>query len=200
MIKKYLIVLFILFTMSGCGRSSLIYKESSLTLSIDEMVQHLKTEPYHSTYKNFQTLFVTQRILRLDEKYIVFEETQTDPTYEYEPSTQKSIKVIFETINIIKVYGKNFLNFYQLTLKDGNVLNLVSQQSDDQQLTLLYGMDTLTFNRMIAHFDTHAPKAKIDDVIQISEASKAIYSKWDVRKIHFKPLVVPLRSLMAASD
>jgi hypothetical protein len=163
------------------------------------MVQHLKTEPHHSTYKNFQTLFITQHVLRFNGKYIVFEETQTDPTYEYEPGTQKSIKVIFETKNIIKVYGKNFLNFYQLTLKDGNVLNLVSQQSDDQQLTLLYGMDTMTFNRMITHFDTHAPKAKIDNVIGISEASKAIYSKWDVRKIHFKPLIVPLKLLMGSS-
>ena len=200
MTKKYIFVLLLLLVITGCGSSALLLKSDTITLSIDQVDKYLKTQPHKTINHNFQTLYISQHILRQDEgKYIVFEETRTDPNYQYEPGTQKSIEIIFETDKIIKVYGKNFLNFYQLVLKDGRMLNLIAQQNDDQELTLLYGMDTHTFNRIITHFDAQAKKANHYNVLQITEDSNAIQTKWNVRKIHFEPLIVPLMLLMGPS-
>lgn len=199
MVKKFFILLFFLMMIVGCGRSSLYYQDRALLLSIDEMRQHLEAKPLHIHHHNYQTLYITQQILTLPNgDTVVLEQTQTDDTFQYEPSTTKSIEIIFETKNIMRVYGENHLNFYQLILQDDSVLNLISQQGDDQELTLLYGLDTPTLNRIISYFDTNAPKAPLKSVIGI-KPEKAIYTKWDARKVHIAPLIVPQKYMMGGS-
>jgi len=126
----------------------------------------------------------------------VYEDARTDLSYEFEPPITRSIKIIFEAKSIIMVYGKSHLYAYQLILKNGKILNVVAQQGDTQQLKFVYGLSTSQLNQMLKQLDPDAASAYYKQVIRLQDEGHAILSKWDVQKVHFVPLVVPLARMM----
>ena len=200
MIKKIikpLLAVAAMFMLSGCGMSNLNYNNKQLTLQVEQGGFQTNGTLLNAQISNFNTLLINQKIIRLDEgNLVVYEDARTDLNYQFDPTTTRSIEVIFEASEVIRVYGKSLLFAYQLILKDGRILNVIAQQDDDQYLRILYGMSTVQLNKMLKQVDPDAREAYYKQVIIIQDEQNAIFSKWDVKKIHFYPLVVPLRRLM----
>jgi hypothetical protein len=183
---------------SGCGGSSnLTYNNKQLTIQAEEEYLQLNGTLVNERRDNFSSLFLSQKILRLDEGNLaVYEDARTDLHYEFEPPIMHSIKIIFEAKSVIMVYGKDHLYAYQLILRDGRLLNIIAQQSDTQQLKFIYGLSTAQLNKMLRQLDPNAGGAYYKQVIRLQDERNAILSKWDVQKVHFVPLVVPLARMM----
>ncbi len=182
---------------SGCGMSHLGYDNKQLTVQVEEAYLQMDGTLLNERRDNFSSLFLSQKVLRLNEgNLVVYEDARTDLSYEFEPPITRSIKIIFEAKNIIMVYGKSHLYAYQLILKNGKILNVVAQQGDTQQLKFVYGLSTSQLNRMLKQLDPDAASAYYKQVIRLQDEGHAILSKWDVQKVHFVPLVVPLARMM----
>ncbi len=178
---------------SGCSISNLNYDNKHLTLQVDKKYLQLHGTLLKQHRDSFRSLYLTQKVLRLDEgDLVVYEDARTDMLYEFEPTTMRSIKVIFEAKSVIRVYAKSHLYAYQLILKDGRLLNIVAQQDDSQRLRFVYGLSTVQLNKMLKQLDLDARGAYYKQVIGIKDTHHAILSKWNVQKVHFEPLVVPL--------
>jgi len=183
---------------SGCGiPSNLTYNNKQLTIQVEKEYLQLDGTLVNERRDNFNSLFLSQKVLRLKEgNLVVYEDARTDLDYEFEPPIMHSIKIIFEAKSVIMVYGKGHLYAYQLILKDGRLLNIIAQQGDTQQLKFVYGMSTSQLNKMLKQLDPDARGAYYKQVIQLHDDRNAILSKWDVQKVHFVPLVVPLAKMM----
>ncbi len=196
-ITKLLFATTAILMLSSCGMSNLSYDNKQLTIQVEKEYLQMNGTLLNERRDNFSSLFLSQKILRLDEgNLVVYEDARTDLNYQFDPTTTRSIEVIFEAREVIRVYGKSLLFAYQLILKDGRILNVIAQQDDDQYLRILYGMSTAQLNKMLKQVDPDAREAYYKQVIIIQDKQHAIFSKWDIKKIHFYPLVVPLRRLM----
>ena len=196
MIQKIIRLVFttiVTLVISGCGMSKLSYDNKQLTVQVEKEYLQIDGTLLNERRDNFSSLFLSQKVLRLNEgNLVVYEDARTDLSYEFEPPITRSIKIIFEAKNVIMVYGKSHLYAYQLILKDGRLLNVVVQQGDTQQLKFVYGLSTAQLNKMLKQLDPDAKGAHYKQVIRLQDEHHAILSKWDVQKIHFVPLVVPL--------
>ena len=183
---------------SGCGiPSNLTYNNKQLTIQVAEEYLQLDSNLINEHHDNFSSLFLSQKVLRMSEgNLVIYENARTNLDYEFEPSIMQSIKIIFETKSVIMVYGKDHLYAYQLILKDGKLLNIIAQQGDTQQLKFIYGLSTTQLNKIIKQLDPNAREAYYKQVIQLQDERDALLSKWDVQKVHFVPLVVPLAKMM----
>ena len=183
---------------SGCGiPSNLTYNNKQLTIQVEKEYLQLDGALINERRDNFSSLFLSQKVLRLNEgNLVVYENAKTDLEYEFEPPIMHSMKIIFEAKSVIMVYGKGHLYAYQLILKDGRLLNVIAQQGDTQQLKFIYGLSTAQLNKIIKQLDPNAVGAYYKQVIQLHNERDAILSKWDVQKVHFVPLVVPLAKMM----
>jgi len=182
---------------SGCGMSNLSYDNRQLTVQVEKVYLQMDGTLLSERRDNFSSLFLSQKVLRLNEgNLVVYEDARTDLSYEFEPPITRSIKIIFEAKSIIMVYGKSHLYAYQLILKNGKILNVVAQQGDTQQLKFVYGLSTSQLNQMLKQLDPDAASAYYKQVIRLQDEGHAILSKWDVQKVHFVPLVVPLARMM----
>ncbi len=194
---RLLLVTTVILMLSGCGMSKLNYNNKKLTLQVDKSSLHTEGTFLKQYKDSFGSLYLTQKVLRLNEgNLVVYEEARTDFDYEFEPQITRSIKIIFEAKKIIMVYGRSHLYAYQLILKDNSILNVVAQQSDTQELKFVYGMSTLQLNQMLEQLDPNTNKAYYTQVIRLQNMHHAILSKWDTQKVHFVPLVVPLARMM----
>jgi len=181
------------FFLSGCGVSGIDHSQNRLSLQVEQNQVLLDADLLQKKRANFSTLFLSQKILRLKEgNIVVFEEARTDDLYEFSPPAMTSISVLFETSSIIRVYARNDLYAYQLALPNHQILNVIAQQDESQRLKFVYGMSNRQFNTMLKQLDPNAPIVPYKDVIRISSVKHAIISRWDIRKIQFYPLVIPL--------
>jgi hypothetical protein len=197
-LKKLLLAVITLFIINGCGGISyLAYNSQQLIIQLDENQLVLKGTLLDQKRDSFSSLYLTQNIIRLNEgELVVYEDARTDLDYEFEPMITRSIKTVFEANRIIVVYTKNHLFAYQLLLTNGKLLNVIAQQGDTQHLKFVYGMSTTQLNKMLKQLDPNANKAYYKQVMKLQNAKDAILSKWDVQKVHFVPLVVPLPRFM----
>ncbi len=197
-ITKLLFASTAILMINSCGMSNLSYNNKQLTLQVEKSSLNIEGILLKQHKDNFSSLYLAQKVLRLSEgNLVVFEDARTDILYEFEPMISRSIQIIFEAKGIIKVYGKSHLYAYQLIMKDGSMLNMIAQQSDSQDLSFVYGMSTIQLNKMLKALDPDANAAYYNKVIILKDTSHAILSKWDVQKVHFVPLVVPLPRFMS---
>jgi len=196
--KTFLLSCSVLFTLNGCGGISYIgYNQKQLLLQIDNNQLVLHGARLAQRRDNFSSLFLSQNIIQLDNgETVVFEDARTDLNYEFDPMITQIVKIVFEAIGISTVYARNNLFAYQVHLKDGRLLNVLAQQSDTQDLKLVYGMNTAHLNSMLRKLDPNALGAYEKRVIKLPRSQHAILTKWDVQKVHFVPLVVPIGRFM----
>lgn len=169
------------------------YQNGYIVLQRADTFVRIEGIPVAQKRENFTSLFLTQTLLKLHEgNLVVFEKANTDLQYEFEPTLMRIINVVFETRRKILVYRKDHIHAYQLILPSGRLLNLIAQQSESQELQLLYGMTTPQLNRILRSIDDESPSAKYQNVITFHQPSHAIFTHWDIQKVHFYPLVVPL--------
>lgn len=193
MFKRTLLALGTVFFLSACGVSNIGYDQNRLSLQVEQNQVLLDATLLHKSRDNFSSLYITKKVLRLkDGNVIVYEDARTDMSYEFEPRTTTIMKVVFEARSIVMIYARNQLYVYQLTLHNGKVLNVIAQQDETQRLRFVYGMSSRQLNTMLKQLDSNAPVLPYKDVMLLKSVDSAIVSKWNTRKVHFYPLVVPL--------
>jgi len=125
----------------------------------------------------------------------MFEEAETDMQYMFDPPTTRTISVIFDAINVLRVYEKDFIYAYQLVLKDHRVLNIIVSQGYDQELQMVYGMSTKQFVKTLHRLNANINAVPYQNAIELKNEPNPLLSKWTTWKVNFYPLVIPLRRL-----
>lgn len=194
-IKLLLPTLFILIV-GGCATSTLSYNNENINVRINDASLQVHGVKLEEKNENFSTLFLTQNLLRLDDGSLVaYEEAETDMQYQFDPTTPRSIGIIFDAKRVIKVHYNAFVYAFQVILKENRVLNVLAAQGYDQELQMVYGMSTKKLNAMLQELGQNAQPAYYKNVINLKNEPNPFISKWDMRKVHLVPLVVPLRRI-----
>lgn len=98
----------------------------------------------------------------------------------------KKINILFQADN---------LYFAQAVMKNSEILNTVFRQSDDQSLTLLYGLGDTEFLEIIEALKSSGASLKslmTHDVLMINNPKYAIKTKWSTRLHSIGGLITPL--------
>ena len=192
LIKPFLTI-FVLFMLSGCATSDLSYKNDNIHLRINDASLQVHGVTLQEKHDNFSTLFLTQRLLRLDDgSMAVFEDARSDMQFQFDQTTPRSIKIIFDAKSVLRVHYNTFIYAFQVILKDNKVLNVLVAQGYNQELQMLYGMSTEKMNDMLKELGQDAKPAFYKNVIDLSSAPSPYVSRWTVQKVHLAPLVVPV--------
>ena len=195
-ITKLLLSIVLIFLISACATSNISYKNEQLNLQINDSHLQVHGTQVKQHRENFSTLFLTQKLLRLDDGSIVmYEEARTDIQYQFDLSTTRNIGIIFDAKRVVRVYYNALIYGFQLVLKDNRVLNVLATQGYDQKLQMVYGMSTEKLNNMLKNLDPDALPVDYKNVINLRNEPKPFMSQWTTWKVHFVPLVVPLRRI-----
>lgn len=183
--------------LSACSNpSTLSYKNEQLQIKVNDSNLQLHGTQLKQQRENFSTLFLTQDLLRLDDgSMVMYEYAKTDLQYQFDPTTTRSIGIIFDARSVHKVYENSLLFAYQVILQDNRVLNIIVSQGYDQELIMVYGMSTSKLNSMLKALDPNASSAPYQHSITLNNESNPLMSRWTTYKIHMIPLVVPLRRI-----
>lgn len=183
--------------LSACTNpSTLSYKNEQLQIQVNDANLQLHGTQLKQQRENFSTLFLTQDLLRLDDGSIVmYEYAKTDLQYQFDPTTTRSIGIIFDARSVTKVYENSLLFAYQIVLKDNRLLNIIVSQGYDQELIMVYGMSTAKLNSMLKALDPNAASAPYPHSITLNNEPNPLMSRWTSYKVHIVPLVVPLRRI-----
>lgn len=185
--------LFSLLFLSGCASSNLSYEKEQLQLQVNNAHLQLHGKKLKQKNENFSTLFLSQQLLHLDDGSIVmYEKAQTDLEYQFDPTTPRSLAIIFDAKSMRKIYENTLLFGYQIVLQDNRVLNIIVSQMYDQELKMVYGMSTQKFNTILKALDPDAPSAINTQCINLRYENHPILSRWTTYKVHIVPLVVPI--------
>ena len=191
---KGLSALLIVVLLSGCATSTLSYKNENINLRIDNASLEVHGITLEDKLDNFSTLFLTQKLLRLDDgSLVVFEEAETDMQYRFDPTTPRSIQIIFDAKRVIRVHYNTFIYAFQVVLKDNRVLNVLVSQGYDQELQMVYGMSTDKLDEILKRLGQNAKPGTYKNVIDLSKEPSPYISQWTTHKVHIVPLVVPIR-------
>jgi len=189
---KQLFLCTVIVFLNACSTSQVNFKNDQLMIQSGDTSTFYAGKLIAKHNENFSTLFIDQKILQLPQgNNIVYEYAHTDLQYEFGPSLQRVIRIVFDASKIIPVYIGSQLSAYQIALPQGQWLNILAQQSNTQDLYFIYGMNTVQFNKMIKKLNPDAPLAPYTKVMKLDSGQKAIQSRWTMRKVHFVPLVVP---------
>lgn len=193
---KHLLLPTLVFLISGCGTSSISYQNEQLNLKINKSQVQVHGTQVEQRTENFSPLFITQKLMRLDDgSFIVYEDARTDMQYQFDPTTPRSISIIFDAKRVVKVYYNTFIYAFQVVLKDNRVLNLIASQNFDQELQMVYGMSTEKLNSMLKELDQDAQPAYYKNVINLQNEPTPFMSRVTTWKVNFVPLVIPLRRI-----
>ncbi len=191
---KLLITLFIWAFLSACSTTDLSYKNNKLALQVDGKYLQVNGTLLERNKDNFSNLYLYYEVLKLDAgNIVVYEKARTDSSYEFNLPTLTTIQIVFDAREIRKIYFSSSFYILQLTLQDGRTLNTIVEQSEDQSLNLAYGMSNKQVNDLLRQLDAKAFGPLKQNVISIKDPKRAILSRWTTKKVHFAPLIVPLR-------
>jgi hypothetical protein len=192
-IKRFA-VLPLLLLINACGTpATLQYDNTHIKLQVAEKRIQVAGKQIKVNKENFSILFLEQKLLRLkDGSLVMFEKAETDMQYMFEPTTTRSISVIFDTVNVLKVYEKDFIFAYQLLLKDQRVLNIIISQGYDQEMQMVYGMSSEQFVKTLNRLNANITSVPYKHAIELKNEPNPLISNWTTWKINFYPLVIPL--------
>lgn len=194
-ITKLLVSIVLILLISACATSNISYNNEQLSLQINNSRIQVYGTQLKQNRENFSTLYLTQNLLRLDDGSIVmYEEARTDMQYQFDLPTTRSIGIIFDAKRVVKVYYNALIYAFQVLLKDNRVLNVLATQGYDQKLQMVYGMSTEKLNSMLKNLDPNV-HVYYKNVINLSHEPMPFMSRWTTWKVHFIPLVVPLRRM-----
>ena len=185
-----------LFVLLGCSVTTLRYKDGQISLSFNNKQSVIRGETLSNTFENFGSLYLQQESMQVPQgNIVVYEHVRLDSSYEFNFMTTRTIELLFETQRISKIYVDKGLYCYQLVLRDGQVLNAVVEQYADQSMSLIYGMSTPQMKQILKKIDQNPSKVLFENVMIFHNPKEAIKSKWSSKKVHFAPLIVPLRMI-----
>ncbi len=193
-LTKVLLLSAVLILINSCATSNLSYHNEQLNLQINDSHLQVRGTQLKQQRENFSTLFLTQCLLRLDDgSTVIYEKAKTDIQYEFEPTTTRTISIIFDAKKVIRVYYNTLIYAFQVVLQDNRVLNVLATKGFDQELNMVYGMSTEKLNSMLIKLDPNARPAYYKNTINLSNESEPFMSRWTTWKVHFIPLIIPVR-------
>jgi len=191
---KFLFSVIVLVILSACSTTDLSYKNNQLALQVDGKHLQVNGTSLGRHKDNFGNLYLAYEILKLDAgNTVVYEKARTDNQYEFNFPTMTTIRIVFDTREIRKIYFSSSFYILQLTLQDGRTLNIIVEQLEDQSLNLAYGMSNKQLNDLLKQLNAKALRPLKQNVISIKSPQTAILSRWTTKKVYFAPLIVPLR-------
>ncbi len=191
---KFLFSVIVLVILSACSTTDLSYKNNTLALQVDGKHLQVNGTRLGQHKDNFSNLYLAYEVLKLDAgNIIVYEKARTDSSYEFNFTTMRTIQIVFDVIDVRQIYFSSSFYILQLTLQDGRVLNTIVEQLEDQSLNLAYGMSNKQVNDLLRQLDAKAFRPLKQNVITIKDPQRAILSRWTTKKVHFAPLIVPVR-------
>jgi len=195
-ITKLMASIVLILLISACATSNISYKNEQLSLQVNKSHLQVHGTIVDQNTENFSTLFLTQNLLRLDDgSMIVYEDARTDMQYQFDPTATRTIGIIFDAKRVVKVYYNALIYAFQVVLKDNRVLNVLATQNLDQRLQIIYGMSTEKLNSMLKNLDPGSQPIYYKNVINLRNEPTPFMSQWTTWKVHFIPLVVPLRRM-----
>jgi len=190
-------VLPFLFT-NGCSSSyaTLGYRDQTVYVQLENVLTQLHAQPITQKRTNFSSLFLKQQILRTEKgNLIILETAQTDLSYEFEPTIDRIVNVLFNTRRKVLLYAGGGLFVYQVILENGQVINLIAEKSENQRIKLLYGLTNSQIMQILKVLMGYAVKLPYHGM-SINGVKHAFLTQWTDMNVHFYPLVVPLPRLM----
>jgi len=184
----------ILFYLSGCLTSTLVLNDNSeVILSYNDKKIEAKGELLKRNFLTFSNIDIDQHVLRFkNNRILVFESTDVSPYYQYNFSTRHSIEMIFDAKYASIIYRRNNLYVLQIVLKNDKVINAFVQQSDDQKLSMIYGLGKKEFANIIDSIkepDADIGKIREDNILLFNDPKTAIRTKWTVKLINIDSLL-----------
>ena len=184
------------FLLTGCATSSLnLGADDTLTLTYDKEKLSARGLTLDKKEDRYPELELEQRIIELDDDtLIIYEDVQADLQYQFQYPTQQSIDMIFDAKKTKILYQRNNLYFFQLELKNSKYLNVISQQSDLQSLTQLYGFSNVQMKKIIDTVSGEKKELQLQDNVVVFEHFEGSYiSKWSTK-------LIAIDGLMTLSD
>jgi len=175
--------------------STLTLTQDKLTISINKNSVSLNVKEVENETQEFSALQVTQTILEQEDgSMLVLEESSTDNMYQYNFSTPTSVYMILGAREINLLLQSNNLYVIQVKLHNRKVLNIIARQSDDQSLSLLYGMSNTQFLHIINALwdgDTSMENEMWHDALTINAQEDAVLAKWSTPLHAIDGLITP---------
>ncbi len=184
------------FLLTGCATSSLnLGADDTLTLTYGKEKLSARGLTLDTKQDRYPELELEQRIIELDDDtLIVYEDVQADLQYEFKYTTTKSVEMIFDAKDTKLLYQRNNLYFFQVELKDGNYLNVITQQSNMQSLTQLYGFSNMQMKKIIDKISDNRQSLKLNKNVVTFERFEGSYlSRWSTK-------LIAIDGLMTVSD
>lgn len=123
------------------------------------------------------------------------EETRTNERYQYNFSAPKSVQMILDAKKVNIPFQADNLYFAQVVMENGEILNIIFRQSDDQFLTLLYGLGDTEFLGIIEALKFSRVPLESDvahNVQMIDHPKYAVKTTWSTRLQATDGLISPL--------
>ncbi len=191
---KFLFLIVILAILNSCSTTDLSYKNNKLVLQVDEKYLQVNARSLGHHQNNFNSLYLTHNLLQLDAgNLVVYEKARTDNRYEFNFQAMTTIQIVFDAIEIRKVYFSSSFYILQIVLQDGRVLNTIVEQLEDQSMNIAYGMSNKQISNLLRQLGSDTVNLINQNIIIIKKSQNAILSRWTTRKVHFVPLIVPIR-------
>ncbi len=191
---KFLFLIVILAILNSCSTTDLSYKNNKLVLQVDEKYLQVNARSLGHHQNNFNSLYLTHNLLQLDAgNLVVYEKARTDNRYEFNFQAMTTIQIVFDAIEIRKVYFSSSFYILQIVLQDGRVLNTIVEQLEDQSMNIAYGMSNKQISNLLRQLGSDTVNLINQNIIIIKKSQNAILSRWTTKKVHFVPLIVPIR-------
>ncbi len=176
--------------------SSLELSQDKITIALNKKSISISVRQTEEKNLSFQTLQVKQKILeRTNGSLLAWEESTTDGEYQYNFPTPKSVQMILHAKKINILFQASSLYGAQVIIKNDEVLNIIFRQSDDQSLTLLYGLSDMEFLEIIkALKSSEVPleSSMVHDVLRLDNPKYAIKTEWSTRLHAIDGLITPV--------
>ena len=178
------IIILILFV-AGIFLITYYYKQSSLTLVEEGVKLKVKEKQVLLNYRLkeraplvFSNVNITQNTLINESETTYFEVATTVSLYEFSQQTESLVRILFEAKSSNTIFSINGLRAMQVTLDDGQVINLFILDSDTKALYFFYGMSNSVFASTIHKLSgIKGDKLDLKDTIEVTGSM----TKWSVQ-------------------
>ena len=189
-----LVALFVWY-ISSRDVSSLKMSDAKATVTLNKARASINGKVTEKQSLNFKTVAIEQKIFKSgDGALLVFEHAVTDDLYQFDHATPISVRMIFDAKEIILVFQANNLYFARLEMKNRDWLNIIFMQSEDQSLTLLYGLSDTAFIRVIEEIGGGMPERMeiVHDAAVTKDPEHVVTTQWNTLMHTVDSLIVPI--------
>jgi len=180
----------------GCNSADINYNGRQLTMQVGKDVLQIDGRLIKQKMLNFRTLTVLQKFIQTPEgNLIVYEDAKTDINYEFQFTLRHITQIVFDAARIKLLYTTPKMQIFQLQLSNGQILNVIAQQSESQEIKYMYGMNAKQLDRILKSLHADVRYTPYRDIAQLRNTFSAMQSRWTDWKVHFVPLVVPYQTV-----